>query len=68
MHEELDKFCPNCKPVFFKNDCRIGIRLNLVCDNYSGCGIDHYVCPKCKRVFQVSYKVDEIIPMNDPVE
>lgn len=66
MHEELDKFCPNCTPIYHKKNqtSQVGIRLYLVVDNYSGCGIDHYKCPNCEQTFQVSYKVDEILPIN----
>lgn len=69
-----DLFCPVCEPVF-KNikpfgkrskdlpeeTIRVAERLMIVEENYSGCGVDHAVCGKCRNTFQVSYKVDEII-------
>jgi hypothetical protein len=66
MHEELDKFCPSCPPIFHhKNpEKQIGVRLNLYCDNYSGCGVDFCRCPECNNSFQVSYKVDKITPLD----
>lgn len=35
--------------------------LHLIESNYSGCGVDMVECRKCKHVFQVSYKVDQVI-------
>jgi len=76
MHDDLDKFCPVCTPVFnrkkpeirdgvrvevSKNYFRTGVRLEIVSSNYSGCGVDICVCPQCQKRFQVSYRVDEII-------
>lgn len=50
MHNELKKECPICK-----------MPLTIISDNYSGCGIDIGKCEECDRIFQISYKVDEII-------
>lgn len=64
MHEELDKFCPSCLPVLHrKSQAQVGVRLELVRDDYSGCGVDHCICPECKQMFEVSYKVSEITPI-----
>ena len=59
-------FCRVCKPVFRrkKPEERVGVRLELVEDNYSGCGVDIASCPECKNIFQISYKVDEITKLN----
>jgi hypothetical protein len=65
MHEDLEKFCPNCKPVIFeKRNIRTGVKLETISSNYSGCGVDICVCPECKKQFQVSYKVDQITPLD----
>ena len=39
--------------------------LELVRDNYSGTGVDIARCPTCKRLFQISYKVDEIMEIDE---
>ena len=67
MHEELNKFCPNCEPIFHrkKSELQVGVQLEVLRDNYSGCGVDHCRCPNCQEIFQVSYKVDEITPLSN---
>ena len=59
MHEELQKFCPNCLPLINKFG-QVGVRLDLIRDDYSDCGIDICQCPDCKQFFRVSYKIDQI--------
>lgn len=67
MHDELDKFCPKCEPIFHrrKANMQVGPRLDVVRDNYSGCGVDICRCPQCKRMFQVAYKVGEVTVLDD---
>jgi hypothetical protein len=60
MHEELTKECPDCPKTTTKRGTVRGVQLELVSDNYSGCGVDICRCPECGRDFQVSYKVDRI--------
>lgn len=60
MHEELTKYCPECTTIIAKRGGPRGIELELINDNYSGCGIDICRCPECIKLFQVSYKVDKI--------
>ena len=58
--------CPNCPATFNKKgDRRIDPPLDLVRENYSGCGVDFAQCPTCRRVYQVSYKVDKILDVTD---
>lgn len=59
MHNELLKECPACPRVGTRQGER-GVELEVVRDNYSGCGVDICRCPKCGKYFQVSYKIDEI--------
>jgi len=40
------------------------VELELAETNYSGCGVDIAVCPRCGRTFQVSYKVDEVMEVH----
>lgn len=65
MHEELRKLCPNCPKRTNRRGELVGTHLDLVRDNYSGCGVDHYQCPECNELFQVSYKIDQITPLED---
>lgn len=56
--------CPDC-PQFKKvdrngNQITVGSCLELVEHNYSGCGVDHFQCPKCDSMFEVSYKIAEV--------
>lgn len=60
--------CPICEPVFNKRKQRIDIPLQLVNENYSGCGVDIGQCTKCQRYFQVSYKVDEITDITERIK
>lgn len=60
MHEELRKECPNCPKIKTKKGGLRGVELELVNDNYSGCGVDICRCPTCNGTFQVSYKIDKI--------
>jgi hypothetical protein len=73
MLENLDKFCPNCDPVYvfkrppsyYKEEVRVGVKLVTESSNYSGCGVDICSCLKCGKTFQVSYKIDEIIEVEN---
>jgi len=53
-------FCPECSPVYNKAGKQVGERLELVEADYSGLGIDLADCPKCKKIFYITYKVDTI--------
>jgi hypothetical protein len=55
MLDNLLKTCPHCP-----HDRRGGVELTVDADNYSGCGVDICHCPECGRVYQVSYKIDNI--------
>lgn len=48
-----DIYCPVCTPPFNRLEC--------VETNYSGCGIDIGECENCKKTFEVSYKVDQVV-------
>lgn len=57
-------YCPVCPPVMVgKDKQRVSdeTRLILRVANYSGCGVDVAECENCKRNFQISYKVANII-------
>jgi hypothetical protein len=41
---------------------RYGHKLRLVESNYSGTGADIAECTSCGRTFQITYKVDQILP------
>jgi transposase-like protein len=50
--------CPDCK------DGR-PVAMNCLEYNYSGTGTDMYVCPLCHHVFNVSYKIANMIRCPD---
>lgn len=54
-------YCPTCPPVLNKKNRRIDPPLQLLNSNYSGCGVDIAVCSTCQHRFQISYKVDKIL-------
>lgn len=58
-------YCPVCTPRFSisKPEMRVGVVMECIVSNYSGCSVDIAECPECKGQFQVSYKVDSIIPV-----
>jgi hypothetical protein len=58
-------FCPNCKPRMNRQGKQVGEFLELVKENYSGCGVDIAGCLVCNKSFQISYKVDEIKDLTD---
>jgi hypothetical protein len=62
FHSTGPHWCPNCPAeIIGKNkDRRCGVRLELCESNYSGCGVDIARCPRCKKDFQISYKVAEV--------
>ena len=64
MHEDFTKECPQCPKVETRRGDLRGVTLELIYDNYSGCGVDICRCPQCGKDFQVSYKIDEIIEIN----
>lgn len=53
--------CPECPPWTARNGKTRLWELDCIENNYSGCGVDLGECPQCHKVFQVSYKVDEIV-------
>ena len=74
MHNEIDKFCPKCKPIYYREKVQgiapcglkqVGVMLETTSSDYSGCGVDICFCPECKQKFQVSYKIDEIKQIDD---
>ena len=60
MHEDLRRECPNCPKILNRRGKLRGIELELINDNYSGCGVDICRCPECGKDFQVSYKIDAV--------
>jgi len=52
-------YCPHCLPGPYVSNI-MGVELELIERNYSGCGVDIAYCPRCKKGYQISYKVDEI--------
>ena len=52
-------YCPNCEPTVIKGTT-FRVTLSLIEENYSGCGISLAECLSCKKIFEISYKVDEI--------
>jgi hypothetical protein len=55
-------FCPVCPARFHRKnpERRVGVTMDCVESNYSGCMIDIAECTECGKTFQVSYKVDKI--------
>lgn len=53
-------WCPECKPVFNRQNRRVGQVLTCVESNYHGCGVDMANCEKCGKGFQISFKIDKI--------
>ena len=51
--------CPRCPPLQTKHG-PMGIALDCTVHNYSGCCVDFGECPICHKIFQISYRVDEI--------
>jgi uncharacterized Zn finger protein (UPF0148 family) len=58
-------YCPNCEPILNKKDRRVDEPLKLVVKNYSGCAVDIAVCPRCNHRFQISYKVDKVLDVEE---
>lgn len=72
MFYDQQILCPKCpqkqKIINLGKDAKIitlGSDLDLVEENYSGCGVDHARCPQCNKLFQILYKVDKIEEIND---
>jgi hypothetical protein len=62
----LQPDCPVCPIVLNRRGNKINYaQLILIESNYSGCGVDIAECPNCKKVFQISYKIDEIQEVNN---
>lgn len=59
-------YCPVCLPLMGLSNPpkRIGVVLDCIESNYSGCCVDIAECPQCKNVFEVTYKVDSIKKVN----
>ena len=47
---------------------RIDAPLKLIESNYSGYGVDLAQCENCDRIFQISYKVDQIVDITDQMQ
>lgn len=58
-------YCPVCEPIVNKKGRRIDSPLMLIERNYSGCGVDIAECVVCKKIFQISYKVDNILDVTE---
>ena len=63
MHEEIERFCPNCSQQVNNKGIPVGVRIETIYNNYSGVYCDICKCPECGKKFWVSYKVDEITEM-----
>lgn len=50
--------CPHCKAT---DTCRVPLKCSE--RNYSGCSVDMANCPECGKGFSVSYKIDEVVPV-----
>ena len=61
MTERIE--CPNCPKRETKRGL-IGVSMDEIETNYSGCGVDIYECPECNKQYQISYKVDKIIEIS----
>jgi hypothetical protein len=57
--------CPNCLKRINKHGREVGEHLTLIESNHSGCGVDIVECTKCKKLFQISYKVDKITEVDN---
>ena len=57
-------YCPKCLPKEIKTRSgKIRIERNyleLVEENYSGCGTSIAQCQICRTCFEISYKIDEV--------
>lgn len=64
MDEILCPVCPVVKKTInigkTPREIDVGSPLEISEENYSGTGSDMAHCPKCKSVFWISYKVDQI--------
>lgn len=68
FHSTGPHYCP-AQVVNRRNGTRrIDAPLKLLTSNYSGCGVDIATCPSCERIFQISYKVDEMIDVTEDVK
>lgn len=65
MHEDLAKYCPNCPKRTNRRGLEVSIQMDVIRDNYSGCGVDYCKCPQCNQIFQVTYKIDEIRALDE---
>lgn len=57
-------WCQNC-PALYVRGIQVGVQLICTVRNYSGCSVDFGECPECGKRFQVSYKVNEVIEINE---
>ncbi len=57
-------YCPICPMWKTKRGETVGEQLDLSESNYSSCGVDICYCEKCKKYYQISYKVDEITQLD----
>lgn len=63
-----DGRCPNCTTTFSAADpspknMRQVPFLEIVEHDYSGYGVDIAECPVCKKLYQISYRIDAITPL-----
>jgi hypothetical protein len=64
FHSTGPHFCPRCPEVRNRRGERVGVRLDLIESNYSGCGVDIACCPQCEKRYQISYcvrSIDELL-------
>ena len=58
-------YCPTCEPILNPKNRRVDEPLKLIVKNYSGCAVDIALCPRCNHRFQISYKVNVILDVED---
>lgn len=70
FHSTGPHYCLVCPAEYAgkDHDRRYGVRLVLTESNCSGTGADLADCPRCGRIFQITYRVDKITELKHPRE